>query len=144
MKFEGRTFPALLYADDACLIARGDEEAQRMLDELERYLQWGGFEINIGKEKTASMRFEAGLPSLASTLLIRGAKIPACDCYKYLGYIIAQNLDLGSSLPQLSRKTRGDNTMGSPPLYANLSLDQLGNSNADLHIPQCRPCGFLA
>ena len=86
----GDTIPGLLFADDTTLLASDEEGLRESLDVLVQWCEDWGIRINVAKcgiRKKKVMRNEI-------RYMIDGEEIPMVSCYKYLGCVVDEHLDL--------------------------------------------------
>ena len=88
----GRMITALLYADDAVLMAEDEKQVKRGLKVLEEWCREWGVEVNVEKSGVMHMR-KRGVKRTRETFLVNGEKIKAVEEYRYLGCMVNEHLN---------------------------------------------------
>ena len=89
-----RTLITLQYADDTCLVADGPSSCQKLLQHMERWLEWTGMKAKVPKCHSLAIQATSGRP-YDPKLVLHGASIPFIENkpIKFLGAFIQVPLD---------------------------------------------------
>ena len=95
-----RSLTTLQYADDTCLVADGPSSCQKLLQQVDRWLDWAGMRAKVPKCHSLAIHATSGKP-YDPKLTLQGAAVPSIghDPVKFLGAFI--------QIPQDQQRVRG-------------------------------------
>ena len=88
----GQKVAALLYADDAVLMAEDENQVKRGLKVLEEWCREWGVEVNVEKSGVMHMR-RRSVKRTGETFLVNGERIAVVQEYRYLGCVVNEQLN---------------------------------------------------
>lgn len=76
------------FADDVGIFTRSTKSCQKVLDNVDRFMDWAGFTMKINKCKALAVRRTKRNEQFKPTLFIKGKEVPACqpgETVRFLG-----------------------------------------------------------